>query len=112
MGCKSRSSRAAGALSLGRLRGSGRFLEDHLHLRQDRVMSGLLSLQNAPQMALVSSSHVRQAERHANVAVWRTLAASHAQRPEVLLRCGPIEPWVVDADAQPAILAWMGSYTR
>ena len=28
------------------------------------------------------------------------------------MRRGPVEPWYVDADAQPAILAWMGSYAR
>ena len=85
--------------------------EDHLHLRQDRVVPGLLSCQNAPQVTLVSGSHVRQAERHANVAVWQALAAFHARRLEALLRCDSAEPWVVDADVQPAILAWMGSYT-
>ena len=73
-------------------------------------MPDLLSLQNAPQQALMSSGRVRQAERHANVAVRWTLTTSHARRPEALLRRDSIEPWVVDADAQPAILAWMGSY--
>ena len=73
-------------------------------------MPGLLSRQNAPQVALVSSSRVRQAERHANVVVRWTLAMPHARRPEALLRRDSIKPWVVDADAQPAILAWMGSY--
>ena len=72
-------------------------------------MPGLLSRQNAPQMALVSSSRVRQAERHANVAVWWTLATSHARRPEALLRRGSVEPWDVDANAQPTILTWMGA---
>ena len=28
----------------------------------------------------------------------------------MVLRRDSVEPWVVDADAQPAILAWMGSY--
>ena len=79
------------------------------YLRQDRVMPGLLSRQNAPQVGLEGDSRVRQAERHANVAVRWALAASHARRPEELLRCGPVEPWDVDADAQPIILAWMGS---
>ena len=74
------------------------------------MVSGHLSCQNAPQKTLVISSRVWQAERHANVAVWRTLAASHARRPEALLRCDSAEPWIVDADAQPAILARMGSY--
>ena len=41
-----------------------------------------------------------------------TRATPHTRRPEALLRRDSIEPWVVDADAQPAILAWMGSYTR
>ena len=35
-----------GALSLGRLWGPGRLLEDRLHLRQDCVMPGLLSRQD------------------------------------------------------------------
>ena len=73
-------------------------------------MPDLLSLQNAPQQALMSGDRVRQAERHANVAVGWTLATSHARGPEALLRCGSVEPWYVDADAQPTILAWMGSY--
>ena len=60
----------------------------------------------------MSSSRVRQAEGHANIVVRWTLATPHVQRPEALLRRDSIEPWVVDADAQPAILAWMGSYAR
>ena len=75
-------------------------------------MPSLLSRQDALQMALVGGSHVRQAERHANVVVWRTLATAHARRLEKLLRCGPVEPWDVDADVQPTILAWMGSHAR
>ena len=75
-------------------------------------MPGLLSRQNAPQVSLVDSSHVRHVVRHVNVAVRRTLIASHARRPEALLRRGSVEPWNVDADAQPTILAWMGGYAR
>ena len=75
-------------------------------------MPDLLSLQNAPQQALMCGDRARQAEGHANVAVRWALATSHARRPEELLRCGPVEPWDVDADAQPAILAWMGSCAR
>ena len=73
-------------------------------------MPDLLSLQNAPQQALMSGDRVRQVERLANVAVRWTLATPHGQRPEALLRCGSVEPWYVNADAQPTILAWMGSY--
>ena len=73
-------------------------------------MPDLLSLQNAPQQALMSGDRVRQAKRHANIAVGLTLAMSHVRGPEALLRGGPIKPWYVDADAQPIILAWMGSY--
>ena len=40
------------------------------------------------------------------------LESSHARRPEELLRSGPVEPWDVDANMQPAILAWMGSSAR
>ena len=74
-------------------------------------MPGLLIHQNAPQVTLEGGSRVWQAERHAEVAVWRTLAASHARRLEALLRRGSVEPWYVDADAQPTILAWMGSHS-
>ena len=73
-------------------------------------MPGLLSRQNASQMAQVSSSRVRKAERHANVAVRWTLAMSHARGPEALQRDDSVEPWYVDADAQPTILAWMGGH--
>ena len=41
--------------------------------------------------------------------MWRALAPAHLRRPEALLRCGLVEPWNVDADAQPAVLARMGS---
>ena len=74
-------------------------------------MPDLLSLQNAPQQVLMSGDRVRQTERHANVAVGWTLATSHVRGPEALLRRGSVEPWYVDADAQPTILAWMGSYS-
>ena len=75
-------------------------------------MPGLLSRQGAPQVALIGGRHARQAKRHANVAVRWTLAAPRARRPETLLRRGSVEPWDVDAYAQPSILAWMGSYAR
>ena len=70
-------------------------------------MPDLLSLQNAPQKALMSGDRVRHSERHANVAVRWTLATPHARTLEALLRRGPVEPWHVDADMQPTILAWM-----
>ena len=76
-----------------------RILEDHLHLCQDRAMPDLLSLQNAPQQTLMSSSRVRQDERHANVAVRWTLATPHARGPEALLRGGSVESWYVDTDS-------------
>ena len=72
-------------------------------------MSGLLSRQDAPHVALEGGSRVRQAEGHANVAVRWTLAPTDAWRPETSLRRGPVEPWNVDVDAQPAVLARMGS---
>ena len=75
-------------------------------------MPGLLSRQDALQVMLLGGSSVRQPERHANVAVRRTLAVSQTRRPEALLRCGSVEPWDVNADAQPTILAWMGSHAR
>ena len=75
-----------------------RVSEGHLHLRQDRTMPDLLSLQNAPQQALMSGDRIQQAERHANVAVRWTLTTPHARRPEALLRRGSVEPWHIDAD--------------
>ena len=75
-------------------------------------MPGLLSRQDTPQVALKGDCHARQAEWHANIAVRWALAASHPRRPEKLLRCGLVEPWDVDADAQLATLAWMASCTR
>ena len=62
-------------------------------------MPGLLSLQDAPQQALMNSGHVRQAKRHANAAVRWPLATPHARGLEALLRRGSVEPWHVDADA-------------
>ena len=47
-------------------------------------MPDLLGLQNAPQKALMSGDCVRQAERHANIAVRWTLATPHARRLEAL----------------------------
>ena len=72
-------------------------------------MPGLLSCQDAPQVALIGGRHARQAKRHANIVVWWTLTVVHVRRPEKLLRGGPVEPWDVDVHAQPDILAWMGS---
>ena len=74
-------------------------------------MPGLLTRHDTLQVALEGIGHARQAERHANAAVRWTSAAPDTRRPEALLRCGSVEPWYVDADAQPTILAWMGSYT-
>ena len=74
-------------------------------------MPGLLSRQDAPQVALEGGCHARQAEWHADIAVRWALAMSHARRLEKLLRGCPVETWDVDADAQPGILAWMGSCT-
>ena len=68
-------------------------------------MPDLLSLQNAPHEVLMRGSRVRQAKRHANIAVGWTLAMSHARGLEGLRRGGPVEPWYVDADAHPTILA-------
>ena len=41
-----------------------------------------------------------------------TFAAPHSRGPEELQRGDSIEPWYVDADAQPTILAWVGSCAR
>ena len=72
-------------------------------------MPGLLSRQNALQVALECDSRVWQAKWHANIAVRWTLTPSNARRPETSLRCRLVEPWNVDADAQPTILGRMGS---
>ena len=85
------------------------FPEDRLHLCQHSMVPSLLRHQDAPQVVLIRGRHARQAKGHANVAVRWALVASHARRPEKLLRGYPIEPWNIDADAQPGILAWMGS---
>ena len=75
-------------------------------------MPSLLTRHDAPQVALEGSSHARQAERHTNVAVRWTFATPNTRRSEALLRCGSVEPWYVDADAQLTTLAWVGSYAR
>ena len=74
-------------------------------------MHGLLSLHDTPHEALVRGSRVRQAVRHANIAVGWTFTAAHSQGLEALQRGDSIEPWYVDADTQPTILAWMGSHS-
>jgi len=71
---------------------------------------GLVSRQDASRVSLVLSSAVRQAERHANIAVRRALAPTRSGRPKELLRHGSVEPWDVDADAQPPALVCHGSY--
>ena len=75
-------------------------------------ISFILSYQDASQVAQEGVRHARQAKWHANIAVRWTLAPTNARRPEALLRCSPVEPWNVDADAQPAVLARMGGYAR
>ena len=47
-----------------------------------------------------------------NIVVRWTLAPANARRPEALLRCGPVEPWNVDADAQLVILGKTRSCAR
>src|SRR3954470_6522908 len=111
VGCGSRSSRAPRPRGLGRLRRRWWLLADHLHLRQSRGTPGLLSFQDAPHEALVCGSRVRQAVRHANVAVGWTLVAPHSRGPEALQRGDSVELWYVDADAQPTILAWMADHS-
>src|SRR3954462_909087 len=98
------------ARGLGRLRRRWWLLADHLHLRQGCGTPGLLSFHDAPHEALVRGSRVRQAVRHANIAVGWTFTAPHSRRPEALQQGDLIEPWYVDADAQPTILTWMGSH--
>ena len=73
-------------------------------------MPSLTSLMDGPHVPLECSSRARQAERHANVAVAWASAAPHSRGLEALQRGDSVEPWYVDADAQPTILAWMGSH--
>ena len=87
-----------------------RLLTGHLHPCQGCRTPGLLCLCDAPHEVLVRVSRVRQAVRHANVAVGWASAVPHLRGPEVLQRGDSVEPWYVDADAQPTILAWMGSH--
>jgi hypothetical protein len=68
-------------------------------LRLDLLMPGLMSRQDVPQVALVLGSAIRQAKRHANIAVRGALAPAHLGRPEELLRCDSGETWDVDADS-------------
>ena len=75
-------------------------------------MPGLLTHHDAPHVVLEGNNHAWQAEWHANVAVRWTFAAPNTRRPEALLRCGSVEPWYVDADAQLTTLAWVGSNAR
>src|SRR3954466_11406581 len=96
---------------LGRLRGHWWLLASCLHLRQSRRTPVFLSLQDAPHEALVRRSHARQAVKHANIAVGWTSPTPHSGGPEALRRGDLIEPWYVDADAQPTILAWMWSHS-
>ena len=91
--------------SLGRLGGTGRLLKVLLHLHQDRLMPGLASRLGVPHAALERLSRARQAERHADVAVRRTLASADTRRPHELPRRGPVEPGDVDADAELLTLA-------
>ena len=85
--------------SLGRHRGPGGLLKVLLHLHQDRLMPGLMCRQGISCAVLEHHSLARQIERHADVAVGWTLAWADARRLEELPRCGPVEPWDVDADA-------------
>ena len=84
-----------------------RFLEDRLLLRQDCMVPGLPSRQDAPQVALVGGCQARLAERHANVAVRWALAASHARRPEELLRAALLSPGMSTRTHNPtSSLGW------
>ena len=74
-------------------------MKNHCYLREDRMVPGLPSRQNALQVALEGDSHVRQAERHANIAMRGALTPTNVRWLEALLGCGPIEPWDVDTDA-------------
>jgi len=66
---------------------------------------GFVGHLSVPHAALERLSRARQAKRHADVAVRRTLASADTRQPHELLRCGPVEPRDVDADAEPFIPA-------
>ena len=53
-------------------------MKNRRHFHHDRLVPGLLSRQDAPQVALEGDSRVRQAKRHANVAVWWPFTAADA----------------------------------
>ena len=75
-------------------------------------MPGLLSSQDVPQVALEGDSRVRQAVWHANIAVRGDLTPTNMRWLEALLRRSPVEPEVVDADAQLIVLTKTRSRAR
>ena len=76
-----------------------------LHLCQERLVPGLAGRLSVPHAALERLSRTRQAKRHADVAVRRTLASADTRRPHELPIRSPVEPGDVDADTELRTLA-------
>ena len=76
-----------------------------LHLHQDCLMPSLTVREGIPCAVLEHHSHVRQAERHADVVVGWTIASADTRRPDELPRHDPVEPGDVDADTELLTLA-------
>ena len=87
------------------LGGTERLLKVLLHLRQDRLVPGLTGRLSIAHVALQRLSRAHQAERHADVAVWPTLALADTRWPHDLPRRGLVEPGDVDADVELPTLA-------
>ena len=81
-----------------------------IHLRKDRLVPGFAGRLCVPHAALEHLNRARQAERHADVVVRRTLALADTRRPHELPRRGPVEPGDVDADTELLTLARAVSY--
>ena len=76
-----------------------------LHLHQDCLAPGLAGHLSVSHAALEHLSRAHQAERHADVAMRRSLASIDMRRPHELPRRGPVEPRDVDADTELFTLA-------
>ena len=68
-------------------------------------MPGFAGRLGVPHATLECLSCARQAKRHADVVVRRTLASADTGQPHELPRRGPVEPLYVDADAELLTLA-------
>ena len=81
---------------LRRLGRTGRLLKVLLHLRHDRLVPSFVGRLSVPHAALECLSRARQAKRHADIAMRRSLASADTRRPHELPRRGLVEPRDVD----------------